>query len=98
MPFRCPECRTRRKDYKLFTQHLRATGHRVCNCGGYHYSHRKGSPFCYGSPFADIYHASRAGESDETLVRIAKSIAANDPHLAEKAVELIEYFGVRKTA
>jgi hypothetical protein len=98
MLFRCPECRTRRKDHKLFTQHLRATGHRLCMCGGYHFAHRKGSPYCYQNPFSAMYHASRQGEHDETLARIAQSIAANDPQLTEKAADLCKYFGVRNTA
>lgn len=31
---RCPECRTRRVSFKLLQQHMRDTGHKVCDCGG----------------------------------------------------------------
>lgn len=84
MLFRCPECRTRRQDYKLFTKHLRDSGHRLCKCSGYHYSHRKGSPFCYENPVSDLYHASRRGEDFDTLRQIAEHILNTHPDQSEK--------------
>lgn len=92
---RCPECRTRRKDYKLFTQHLRSSGHKLCTCGGYHYAHRKGSPFCYGNPLAVVHHASRQGASDDVLMEIADSIMISDPILAEKVQDLCTHWGLK---
>lgn len=85
---RCPECRTRRKDFGLFTQHLKTSGHKLCRCGGYHYSHRKGSPYCYENPLAVMHHASRRGEDDEVLLMIAASIVNDTPELADKVKEL----------
>lgn len=70
MTFRCPACRTRRADYGLFTAHVRATGHRLCKCGGYHYQHRPGSPFCVHNPMSELLEASRRGESEEVLAQI----------------------------
>lgn len=70
MLFRCPECRTRRKDYGLFTRHLQTSGHRICNCGGYHYQHRPGSPFCERNPWSDYRAAERRGEDADVLLEI----------------------------
>lgn len=64
MLFRCPECRTRRRDCGLFTKHLKTTGHALCHCGGYHYAHRKGSPYCESNPMSDVWLASRQGTPD----------------------------------
>lgn len=72
--FRCPECRTRRRSHSLFTQHLRATGHRLCRCGGYHYEHRPGSPFCEHNPMSAALLASRHGASNEEVLDIALEI------------------------
>ncbi|MFV0676687.1 hypothetical protein [Variovorax sp. tm] len=77
--FRCPECRTRRRDHGLFTQHLRATGHRLCRCGGYHYEHRPGSPYCERNPMSAALLASRHGASDEEVFDIALEIALTTP-------------------
>jgi hypothetical protein len=93
---RCPECRTRRKDYGLFQQHLRSTGHRVCQCGGYHYGHRKGSPFCHHNPLAAIYHADRQGEPDEVLSMIADSLISDAPELTSKVQELCAFLNLKE--
>lgn len=60
--WRCPDCRTRRKDYGLFTQHLRDSGHKICRCGRYPYSHRPGSPLCVSNPMSDVRRAEQFGE------------------------------------
>lgn len=72
--FRCPECRTRRRDYGLFTQHLRETGHKLCGCGGYHYRHRRGSPLCEANPMSPALLASRYGASDAEVAEIEMEI------------------------
>lgn len=36
-------------------------GRMVCDCGGYHFPHRKTSGACVHSSRADYYHAMRAG-------------------------------------
>lgn len=70
MLFRCPECRTRRQDFGLFTRHVRESGHRACDCGGYHYRHRPGSPFCERNPWSVYRAAKRRGESEAVLLDI----------------------------
>lgn len=79
MLFRCPSCRTRRRDYGLFTKHLQESGHRLCNCGGYHYSHRPASPYCEANPMSDVLLASRQGTPDAELADIAAWCAFNKP-------------------
>lgn len=95
--FRCPDCRTRRKDYKLFTQHLRDSGHRLCNCGGYHYSHRKGSTYCYKNPISAIHHADRQGADDKDLLRVAASIVSDFPTLAGKVKDTCKFLNLKET-
>ena len=73
--YRCPQCRTRRKDHGLFTQHLRESGHRLCICGGYHYAHRPGSPYCEQNPWSELRDAIRRDYSDEALMDIAADLA-----------------------
>lgn len=88
--FRCPSCRTRRKSYALFSQHLRSSGHAVCKCGGYHHNHRPGSPYCYQNPLADLHHEARRCDDDATLERIALHIIETNPHMEAKVLELCE--------
>lgn len=73
--YRCPQCRTRRKDFKLFTQHLKESGHKLCNCGGYHYAHRPGSPLCVQNPMSEVLEAKRRGEGMDVLLEIAAHCA-----------------------
>lgn len=73
--FRCPECRTRRRDHGLFTQHLRESGHKVCRCGGYHFEHRPGSPFCEHNPMSAAQLASRYGASDAEVAEIVLDLS-----------------------
>lgn len=87
--FRCPECRTRRRDYGLFTQHLTDSGHALCRCGGYHYSHRPGSPFCHQNPYSPALEASRAGVCDEEVEAIASQIALEIAVSLAEAHELL---------
>lgn len=73
--YRCPGCRTRRKDWGLFTAHVRESGHRLCTCGGYHYAHRPGSTYCERNPMCDLHRASRAGADADTLAEIHAELA-----------------------
>lgn len=78
--FRCPECRTRRRDHGLFQQHLRDTGHKLCQCGdvaygGAAFPHRRGSPFCEHNPMAGAQLASRYGASDAEVAEIALELS-----------------------
>lgn len=77
--YRCPECRTRRADWQLLLAHCDQSGHALCRCGGYHYAHQPGSPYCAKNAWNDLRHAERAGESAETLLEIAMDIAFDNP-------------------
>lgn len=77
--YRCPECRTRRTGWLSLLAHCDSAGHALCLCGGYHYAHRPGSPYCTKNPWRDVKHAERAGESLETLQEIAADIAFDNP-------------------
>lgn len=70
MTFRCPACRTRRKGWGLFTQHLRESGHAVCKCMAYHHPHRPGSSCCEQHPFAALNQAKRRGEDQDVLMDV----------------------------
>jgi len=77
--YRCPQCGTRRKDYKLFAQHVRSSGHKPCTCGGYDWPHRKGSPYCVENPMSEVLEAKRRGEPSEVLLDIAAHCAWEKP-------------------
>lgn len=79
MTLRCPECRSRRATYASMLLHVKATGHKLCQCGGYHYAHRPGSPFCEKNPRSGYYQALRAGEPDEVLLDILLDMALTHP-------------------
>lgn len=77
--YRCPQCRTRRTDWLHLVAHCHNTGHALCGCGGYHYAHRPGSPYCQRNPWSGLRHAERAGEPEETLLEIFIDIAYENP-------------------
>ena len=77
--YRCPDCRTRRKDYGLFAQHLRTSGHKVCDCGGYHYRHRPGSPYCKANPMSVVRHALREWATDEQALELEVEVTYSAP-------------------
>lgn len=76
---RCPECRTRRATYASMQRHIQGSDHKLCTCGGYHYAHRPGSPYCEHNPMAPALQASRAGTSDEEVQEIMIDIAWSTP-------------------
>lgn len=101
--FRCPSCRTRRKGYSFFIAHLNSTGHRVCNCGhvaygGTGFPHRPGTPYCAHNPLSILHLAIRGGEPEESLVRLARAMAADDPKLAPRIGEFCELLGLKMAA
>lgn len=68
---RCNGCRTRRTSIQLLQKHLAISPDcRPCGCGGYHYPHRKGAPYCYSNPMASYRHALRVTEKDEDVLDI----------------------------
>ncbi len=49
---RCTVCRTRRATFSAMLEHVAESGHRrPCDCGGYHFPHRVGSPLCEQHPY-----------------------------------------------
>lgn len=92
---RCPGCRSRRSTYKALQQHLKLTGHKLCTCGGYHYAHRPGSPYCHGNPLSVLREAWRRDEPEEVLLMIAASIVDDSPELRGKVEELCESLNLR---
>ncbi len=85
--FRCPDCRTRRKDYGLFTQHLQQSGHKLCGCGGMHYKHRPGTKFCESHPDYELHMMARYGATDEDLLDFLVERALEQPGITAKAGE-----------
>ena len=79
MTLRCPECRSRRATWQAMQAHLKATKHKLCTCGGYHYAHRPQSPFCQANPNAAYFHAWRAGATPEELEEIMLDIVLTTP-------------------
>ena len=73
--FRCPACRTRRTSFAALVEHCRDHGHALCGCGGYHYAHRPGSPFCHQNPQSPALVAWRDGASDEEVSEISTELA-----------------------
>ena len=68
---RCNECRTRRSCFTSLLAHRKAHPEcKPCNCGGYHFAHRPGSPYCYKNPNAELRHALRACEDDEAILDV----------------------------
>ena len=41
--------------------HVKASGHKLCDCGGYHFPHREGSPCCHSNPMSALHAAASAG-------------------------------------
>ena len=95
--FRCPSCRTRRKDYGLFTRHVQQSGHALCRCGGYHYEHRPGSPFCEVNPVSPLLLADRYGAGDADLIRAAQHIIEATPSAEAKVRDLLKTWSIYET-
>lgn len=90
---RCPGCRTRRSTPQSLLRHLKATGHRACNCGhvsygGTAFPHRPGSTFCIHNPLSALWVAMRQCEPPEVLRDVAHYIVADAPELRERVTRL----------
>ena len=71
--FRCPACRT---SFVALVEHCRVHGHTVCGCGGYHYAHRPGSPYCEQNAMSAVRIAARQeGITADELLEIAVDCA-----------------------
>lgn len=79
---RCPGCRTRRATFAAMLEHIKRTGHKLCDCGGgghYHYAHRPGSRYCTQNPMSDVWIAADSGATKEELLEIEVEIALSKP-------------------
>lgn len=99
MTFRCPDCRTRRRDFGLFTAHLRTTGHKLCQCGhvaygGDAFPHRRGSPFCAYNPLSALLLADRDGADADALRRCARYIVGESPDLVPRVKALLKDWNI----
>lgn len=97
--YRCPECRTRRKDFDLFMRHIHESGHALCNCGhvsygGTGFPHRPGSPCCIHNPLSALWIAMRQGEGPEVLQEVAAWLVKTQPETASKVRALCAAWGV----
>lgn len=62
---RCPQCRTRRATYASLLDHVKASGHRLCLCGGYPYKHRPDSPCCVENTYVALNEYRRRTENPD---------------------------------
>ena len=46
-------------------QHCKDHDHTLCDCGGYHYKHRPGSPCCKANPMSPVHTALRDGATEQ---------------------------------
>ena len=46
-------------------KHCADHDHKVCDCGGYHYKHRPGSPCCKVNPMSPVHTALREGATSQ---------------------------------
>ena len=68
---RCAVCRTRRSTWALMAAHQQQHDHRgPCQCGGYAWPHRPGSPCCDHNPLAALHRAQREGACDDDLAEL----------------------------
>lgn len=77
--------------------HVRATGHRACGCGGYHYKHRPGSPHCHSNPLSLLRDVLRREDDDDAITGLAANITEERPELADQVRELLTSFGIQPT-
>lgn len=78
--------------------HLRSSGHKPCRCGGYHYQHRPGSPYCELNPLSLLRHVLRSEDDDDAITGLAATIKDDRPDLADQVSELLARFGIQSTA
>lgn len=56
---KCPSCGARKWHVDKYRVRKEMGWKPMCNCGGYHFYHRKGSKFCYHHPNAEQHHVER---------------------------------------
>lgn len=55
----CPQCGQRHWYIDRYRIKVELAKNRTCDCGGYHFVHRKGSKYCYHHPDAEKHHTER---------------------------------------
>lgn len=75
MTLRCPACRTRRATFTSLLEHIQASGHKLCYCGGYHHPHRPTGGCCEQNVWGALRQAQRRGDPLDTQMEIAADIA-----------------------
>lgn len=76
---RCPGCRTRRATFTSLVNHIAASGHRLCRCGGYHFAHRPCGGYCHQHEMATARDAARRGAEGEALATLIAEVAFDTP-------------------
>lgn len=94
MTAHCPDCRTRRATFSTLLRHVAQTGHELCTCGGYHFAHRPGSPYCAYNPLSALRMADRYGATPEDLQRCARHIVAEAPEQAPHVRTLLKDWNI----
>lgn len=89
MTLRCPQCRSRRATFATLRAHLAASGHQLCGCGGYHFRHRPGSPFCQVNPLSPLRETARHDGTAADLLRCARALIEEFPHAAATVKDLL---------
>ena len=79
MTYRCPACRTRRATFTGLLKHVQDSGHRLCDCGAYHYPHRPRGGYCHQHEKAGLRAAARYGIDGDELLDIAADVSWDSP-------------------
>jgi hypothetical protein len=70
--------------------------HHFCYCGGYHFKHRPGSPYCHHNPLSPIRQVARDyGDDERTITGLARSISEERPELTEQVRDLMARLGIQ---
>lgn len=70
-------------------------GHHFCFCGGYHFKHRKGSPYCHHNPLSPIRQVARDyGDDLRTIMGLARGIINDKPELTDRVEHLMARLGI----
>lgn len=64
--------------------HVRASGHRLCRCGAYHYPHRPTSGCCHQHEMSAARLAARYGVTGDALADIIAEVALTTPGRVSK--------------
>lgn len=72
--------------------------HHFCHCGGYHFKHRPGSPYCHKNPLSPIRQVARDyGDDTRTIMGLARGIIEELPELTSRVEHLMARLGYEFT-